>query len=110
VLITSAGLDDGVAAPLLLRQVTPQDFPRLITIFADQKYHNHALEAWMAEHRAGWRIEVKIPAASGGAFEGRSLLCWGILSPKPPNKDAIPPHRKQLCVGHIFLFRRVWVV
>jgi putative transposase len=59
VLITSAGLDDGVAAPLLLRHVTPQDFPRLVTIFADQKYHNHALDAWMATHRTGWRIEVK---------------------------------------------------
>lgn len=59
VLITSAGLDDGVAAPLLLGQVTPQDLPRLETIFADQKYHNHALETWMAKHRAGWRIEVK---------------------------------------------------
>src|SRR6266536_3513036 len=40
-------------------------------------------------------IRVKIPAASGGALEGRSLSCWGNLSPKPPNKDAIPPHRKQ---------------
>src|SRR5215831_19359995 len=59
VLITSARLDDGVAAPLLLRHVTSQDLPRLVTIFADQKYHNHALEAWMAEHRTGWRIEVK---------------------------------------------------
>jgi len=59
VLITSAGLDDGVAAPILLGHLTPQDMPRLETIFADQKYHNHALEAWMAKHRAGWRIEVK---------------------------------------------------
>jgi putative transposase len=59
VLITSAGLDDGVAAPLLLGHATPQDLPRLETSFADQKYHNHALEAWMAKHRAGWRIEVK---------------------------------------------------
>jgi putative transposase len=59
VLITSAGLDDGVAAPILLGQVTPQDLPRLETIFADQKYHNHALEAWMAKHRAGGRIEGK---------------------------------------------------
>ena len=57
VLITSAGLDDGVAAPILLGPVTPHDFPRLLTIFADQKSHNHALDAWMAEHRAGWRIE-----------------------------------------------------
>jgi putative transposase len=59
VLITSAGLDDGVAAPLLLRHVTPQGFPRLVTIFAEQKYHNHARDAWMATHRTGWRIEVK---------------------------------------------------
>ena len=59
VLITSAGLDDGVAAPILLSHVTPQDFPRLVTIFADAKYHNHALEAWMAAHRAGWHLEVK---------------------------------------------------
>jgi len=67
VLITSAGLDDGVAAPILLGHVTPQDFPRLSTIFADQKYHNHALDAWMAEHRAGWRIEVKArPAGTPG--------------------------------------------
>jgi putative transposase len=67
VLITSAGLDDGVAAPLLLGLVTPQDFPRLATIFADQKYHNHALDAWMDEHRTNWRIEVKVrPAGTKG--------------------------------------------
>jgi putative transposase len=59
VLITSAALDDGAAAPLLLGHVTPHDFPRLITIFADQKYHNHTFEAWMAAHRAGWHLEVK---------------------------------------------------
>lgn len=59
VLLTSAGLDDGVAALILLGHVTPRELPRLETIFADQKYHNHALEAWMAKHRAGWRIEVK---------------------------------------------------
>src|SRR5262249_42891953 len=53
-----AGLDDGVAAPLLLRHVTPQDFPRLVTIFADAKYHHHTLEAWIATHRAGAHLEV----------------------------------------------------
>jgi putative transposase len=58
-LITSAGLDDGVAAPTLLQQLDPQDFPRLATIFADYKYHNHTLHTWMAEHRPTWRIEVK---------------------------------------------------
>src|SRR5438093_2757721 len=65
--ITSAGLDDGAAAPIVLGHVTPQDFPRLSTIFADQKDHNHALDAWMAEHRTGWHIEVKRrPAGTKG--------------------------------------------
>ena len=59
VLMTSAGLDDGVAAPVLLGHVQVHDFPRLATIFADAKYHNHALEAWMAAHRAGWHLEVQ---------------------------------------------------
>jgi putative transposase len=34
VLITGANVDDGTAAPILLGQITPQDFPRLETIFA----------------------------------------------------------------------------
>src|SRR4029453_7042640 len=59
VLLTSAGLDDGVAAPLLLRHVHPDHFPRLVTIFADQKYHHHPLDAWMAGQRPGWHIEVQ---------------------------------------------------
>jgi putative transposase len=59
VLITSAGLDDGVAAPHLLELIEPNDFPRLETIFADNKYHNHTLLAWMGEYRPTWHIEVK---------------------------------------------------
>ena len=59
VLMTSAGLADGVAAPMLLGHVQAHAFPRLVTIFADTKYHNHALEAWMAVHRAGGHLEVK---------------------------------------------------
>jgi putative transposase len=59
VLLPSAGLDDGVAALILLGHVSPQDVPRLETILADQQSHHHALNAWMAEHRAGWRIEVQ---------------------------------------------------
>jgi len=68
ILMTSAGLDDGVAAPLLLGFVTPQDFPHLVTICAAQKYHNQALEAWMAEHRTGWRIEVQARPAGMKGF------------------------------------------
>ena len=59
VVITAAALDDGVAAPRLLSQITPEDFPRLSVIFGDNKYHNHALEAWLKEDRPQWHIEVK---------------------------------------------------
>jgi putative transposase len=68
VVITSAGLDDGVAAPQLLGHIKVHDFPRLVTIFADTKYHNHALEAWMAAHRAGWHLEVKTRPAGMKGF------------------------------------------
>lgn len=67
VVMTSANIDDGTAAPTLLAQVSPQDFPRLETIFGDTKYHNHALEAWLGENRPGWRIEVQArPPGSQG--------------------------------------------
>ncbi len=59
VLVTAAGVDDGAAAPKLLGQITAEDFPRLTVIFGDNKYHNHALEAWLKEHRPQWQIEVK---------------------------------------------------
>ena len=59
VVITSAQVEDGVAAVELLKQVQAQNFPRLQTIFGDSKYHNHALEEWLAKNRPGWRIEVK---------------------------------------------------
>ena len=60
VLITAAGVDDGVAAPKLLDQITAEAFPRLEVVFGDNKYHNHALEAWLKEERPNWRIEVKM--------------------------------------------------
>jgi transposase len=68
VVITSAGLDDGAVAFKLLRQISPQDFPRLTVIFADHQYPNHALEAWLKAHRPGWRIEVKTRPAGVRGF------------------------------------------
>lgn len=60
VLITAASLDDGAAAPQLLAQVSPEEFPRLTTFFGDNKYHNHQLEDWLKENRPSWHIEVKM--------------------------------------------------
>jgi len=59
VLITSAALDDGAAAVKLLAQISAAEFPRLTVLFGDSKDHTHDLEAWLKEHRPGWRIEVK---------------------------------------------------
>ena len=59
VLITGANVDDGTAAPELLGQISVQDYPRLQTIFGDNKYHNHALNAWLTANRPGWHVEVQ---------------------------------------------------
>lgn len=58
-LITPANVDDGVAAKKLLGMINSVQYPRLKVIWGDNKYHNHALEAWMASNRPGWRLEVK---------------------------------------------------
>jgi len=68
VLITSAGTDDGSAAPQLLAQVNPQSFPRLKTIFGDNKYHNHNLNAWLTQNRPMWRIEVRSRPQGAAGF------------------------------------------
>lgn len=53
------GTDDGNAAPQVLELISPEECPRLQVIFGDNKYHNHALYAWLDEHRPDWRVEVK---------------------------------------------------
>lgn len=68
VLITAAGVDDGTAAPRLLEQVSPAEFPRLVTIFGDNKYHNHQLVAWLSVNRPDWRIEVKMRPKDAQGF------------------------------------------
>jgi|CXWL01.1.fsa_nt_gi putative transposase len=68
VLVTGANVDDGTAAPQLLETVSPDAYPRLETIFGDNKYHNHALEAWLAAHRPTWRVEIQSRPAGATGF------------------------------------------
>lgn len=68
VLITGANVDDGVAAPQLLAKITPQRHPRLTVIYGDRKYHNHALNAWLAKNRPGWCVEVKLRPEGADRF------------------------------------------
>jgi len=69
VMVTSAALDDGAAAPQLTARLHPQDNPRLQKIWADNKYHNHAYRRWLADNRPGWELEVKMrePGVQGFA-------------------------------------------
>ena len=59
ILITGAGVDDGVAAPMRLAQLSPGNLPCLVLIYGDSTYQHHHLPAWMAANRPHWRIEVK---------------------------------------------------
>ena len=58
VAVTSAAMDDAAAAPLVLEQVTAQDFPRINKMWADGKYHNYNLRDWIQKHRPNWELEV----------------------------------------------------
>ena len=68
VLITSAHVDDGVAAIQLLEKIDTVEYPRLKIIWGDNKYHNLELESWMKKHRPGWMIEVKRPPKGAEGF------------------------------------------
>lgn len=58
VVVTSAAIDDAAAAPLVLAQATTERCPRLEKVWADGKYHNHKLYAWVKEHQPRITLEV----------------------------------------------------
>jgi len=60
VIVTSAAVDDAAAAPQVLAQLTAEQYPRLQVIWADSKYHNHKLQAWVdSDPQRLWSLEVK---------------------------------------------------
>jgi len=52
VVVTAADVDDAAAAPAALQKLTGQPLGRVRRVFADNKYHNHALYGWVADN--GW--------------------------------------------------------
>jgi putative transposase len=66
VVVTAANVDDGAAAPELLAQLPADEFPRLARLWADGKYHNHGLSAWLAENAAFAVEVVGRPAGQAG--------------------------------------------
>jgi putative transposase len=67
VLVTGASADDGTTAPRVLGRLTAEHRTRLGKVWADGKYHNHSLNAWLKRTRAGYVIDVvSRPAGSKG--------------------------------------------
>jgi putative transposase len=58
VVVTAANVDDARAAQDIFAQVRGRDFPRLQVVFADVRYHNHALYDWLSRHRRPYRLEI----------------------------------------------------
>jgi len=59
IVVTSAAVDDAAAAPAVLSQLDQREYPRLKVVWADSKYHNHALNHWKSQQRElPWRLEV----------------------------------------------------
>lgn len=58
VAVTAANCDDGTHAPDVLAKVDPEAFTRLEVVFADNKYNNRTLDAWMEKNGVPYRIQV----------------------------------------------------
>ncbi len=66
IVVTSAAVDDAAAAPEILGQLERTNYPRLKKIWADSKYHNHALYAWIKENQDGF-YELEIVSRPPGS-------------------------------------------
>jgi len=57
--VTAANVDDARGAQEVVGKITPTTCPRLLTIFGDNKYHNHEYYAWLAKHSEGrWHMNI----------------------------------------------------
>jgi putative transposase len=66
IVVTGAAVDDAAAAPELLGQLERTNYPRLKKLWADSKYHNHALYAWINENQDGF-YELEIVSRPPGS-------------------------------------------
>ena len=57
VVVTAADVDDAAAAPEALRQLASPPLGKLRKVYADSKYHNHALYGWVAEN-ASYELDI----------------------------------------------------
>lgn len=70
VVVTAANCDDGATAPRVLAGLHAEEFPRLSVLWADAKYHNDALGAWLAGQD---RLRVEVTSRPAGQKGFRPL-------------------------------------
>ena len=70
VVVTAANVDDGAGAQQVVGKMKPEAFPRLETIFGDNKYHNYEYYAWLDQHSQGkWHMEISSRPAEAEGFK-----------------------------------------
>jgi putative transposase len=70
VVVTAASVDDAAGAQKVVGKLKREEFPRLKTIFGDNKYHNHKYYAWLQEYSQGqWRMEISSRPADAEGFK-----------------------------------------
>jgi len=66
VLVTAADVDDAKGAAEVFARLEGQPMSRVERMFADNKYHNHALYSWVDEHARWELVIVRRPDGSEG--------------------------------------------
>jgi putative transposase len=68
--VSVASADDGTFAPEVLGRLTTEHRSRLVSLWADGKYNNRRLDAWLVKEKVGYAIDVVgRPAGSVGFVE-----------------------------------------
>jgi len=67
IVVLAASVDDGTSAPEVLCARDRERFPRLKKLWADPKYNNRSLDAWLRKEEVAYEIEVvKRPSGQKG--------------------------------------------
>jgi putative transposase len=77
VAVTAANCDDGTHAYRVLSKLDLFVLPRLEVVFGDNKYNNRALDGWLEETAAPYRVESVQSARKEGRFKPQKLR-WAV--------------------------------
>ena len=77
VAVTGANLDDGTHAPAVLGKLDLFVLPGLEVVYGDNKYRNRALDSWLSDTAAPYRLESVQGARKEGRFEPQRLR-WAV--------------------------------